>query len=90
MRRNKHGTRNCVFALAISLLASVAVLAEEASVMVLEGTTTAPYDNGDFTVFDPARTWDQTRLEQWKKTAKPDERTSPRSAGRHRASVDRS
>ena len=74
MRRNKHGTRNCVFALATSLLASSPVLAEEASVMVLEGTTAAPYDNGDFTVFDPARTWDQTRLEQWKETAKPDER----------------
>ena len=74
MRRNKHGTRNCVFTLAISLLASVPVLAEEAAMMVLEGTTAAPRDNGDFTVFDPARRWDQTRLEQWKKTAKPDER----------------
>ncbi|MDE0178538.1 MAG: TlpA disulfide reductase family protein [Gammaproteobacteria bacterium] len=74
MRRNEHGTRNCVFTLAVSLLASSLVLAEEASVMVLEGTTAAPYDNGDFTVFDPARRWDQTRLEQWKETAKPDER----------------
>lgn len=74
MRRNEHRTRNCVFTLALALLASSPVLAEEASVMVLEGTTAAPYDNGDFTVFDPARTWDQTRLEQWKETAKPDER----------------
>lgn len=74
MRRKEHGTRNCVFTLALSLLASSPVLAEEASVMVLEGTTAAPYDNGDFTVFDPARTWDPARLEQWKKTAKPDER----------------
>ena len=74
MKPTEHGTRNCVFILALALFASSAVLAEEASVMVLEGTTAAPYDNGDFTVFDPARTWDQTRLEQWQKTAKPDER----------------
>ena len=74
MKRKEHCTRNCVFALALSLLASSPVLAEEASVMVLEGTTAAPYDNGDFTVFDPARVWDPTRLERWKKTAKPDER----------------
>ena len=63
----------CVFSLALSLLASCPVLAEEASVMVLEGTTAAPYDNGDFTVIDRARMWDQARLEQWQKTAKPDE-----------------
>ena len=74
MGHTEHWGRNYVFALAFCLLASSPVLAEEASMMVLEGTTTAPYDNGDFTVFDPARTWDQTRLEQWKETAKPDER----------------
>ncbi|MDE0422699.1 MAG: TlpA disulfide reductase family protein [Gammaproteobacteria bacterium] len=71
--RRRDCTRICVFGLVLSLLASSPVLAEEASVMVLEGTTAAPYDNGDFTVFDPARR-DPTRLEQWKKTAKPDER----------------
>ncbi|MCE2425448.1 MAG: TlpA family protein disulfide reductase [Pseudomonadales bacterium] len=59
--------------MAVSLLASLPVLAEEASVMVLEGTTAGPYDNGDFTVFDQARAWDPTRLEQWKETAKADE-----------------
>ncbi|MDE0193151.1 MAG: TlpA disulfide reductase family protein [Gammaproteobacteria bacterium] len=74
MEHTEHWVRNCVFTLAFSLLASSPHLAEEASVMVLEGTTAAPYDNGDFTVFDPARTWDLARLEQWKKTAKPDER----------------
>ena len=73
MKRREQSTRNRVFTLALSLLASSAVLAEEASVMVLEGTTAAPYDNGDFTVFDPARRWDPTRFEQWKETAKPDE-----------------
>ncbi|MCY3623450.1 MAG: hypothetical protein OXH68_17295 [Gammaproteobacteria bacterium] len=73
MRRMQHGTRNCVFTLALCLLASSPVLAEEASVMVLEGTTAAPYDNGDFTVFDPTRR-DPTRLEEWKKTAEPDDR----------------
>ncbi|MYF28634.1 MAG: TlpA family protein disulfide reductase [Gammaproteobacteria bacterium] len=66
-------TRKCVFTLAVALSGASLVLAEEASVMVLEGTTAAPYDNGDFTVFDPARR-DPTRLEQWKNTAKPDER----------------
>ena len=66
-------TRICVFGLVLSLLASSPVLAEEASAMVLEGTTAAPYDNGDFTVIDRARMWDLARLEQWKKTAKPDE-----------------
>ena len=74
MRRSEHGTQNCVLALALALLASSPVLAEEASVMVLEGTTAAPYDNGDFAVFDRARAWDLARLEEWKKTAKPDER----------------
>ena len=74
MVRKEHCMRNSVFTLTLSLLASLSVLAEEASVMVLEGTTAAPYDNGDFTVFDPARIWDQTRLAQWKETAKPDER----------------
>lgn len=66
-------TRNGVFILALSLLASSPLLAEEASVMVLEGTTAAPYDNGDFTVFDPKRR-DPTRLEEWKKTAEPGDR----------------
>ena len=65
--------RTCVFTLTLSLLASPPVLAQEASVMVLEGTTAAPYDNGDFMVIDRARMWDLARLEQWKKTAKLDE-----------------
>ena len=71
--RRQDCTQTCVFSLALCLLASCPVLAEEASVMVLEGTTAAPYDNGDFTVFDPARIWDSARLEQWKETAKPGE-----------------
>lgn len=74
MRRTEHCTRNRVFTLSLWLFVSSPVLAEETSVMVLEGTTAAPYDNGDFTVFDPARVWDPTRMEQWKETAKPDER----------------
>ena len=73
MRREEHRTWNRGFALGLSLLAWSPVLAAEQSVMVLEGTTAAPYDNGDFTVFDPARRWGLARLEQWKETAKPDD-----------------
>ena len=74
MGRTKRCTLNRVVTLPLWLLASSPALAEEASVMLLEGTTVAPYDNGDFTVFDPARVWNPTRVEQWKETAKPDER----------------
>ena len=54
------------------MLATSPVLAEESSVMVLEGTTASPYDNGDFTVFDRARAWDRTKREQWQLSS-PDE-----------------
>ena len=81
MTRNEHCTRICVFTLTLCLLASSPVLADEASVMVLEGTTAAPYDNGDFVVIDRTRMWDLARLEQWQKTAKPDERPPLEASG---------
>ena len=59
--------------LVLMLLAASPALAEEPSVMMLEGTTVAPYDNGNFTVFDPTRAWDRAKREEWLKTH-PDER----------------
>ena len=75
MSHEKHYKRSWMFPLILLTLAASPALAEEESVMVLEGTTAAPYDNGDFTVFDPKRrTWDLARREEWKKTAAPGER----------------
>ena len=65
-----------ICALVLMLLAASPAFADESSVMVLEGTTAAPYDNGDFTVFDPKRAWDRAKREEWSKTAKPGERPS--------------
>ena len=49
--------------------------------MVLEGATTAPYDNGKFTVFDPARAWDLAKREEWSNTAEPGEKPPLEAAG---------
>ena len=65
--------RSWVSQLVLLLLATSPALAEEASVMVLEGTTVAPRDNGDFMVFDPKLRWNQAKLAEWKKTAQPGE-----------------
>ena len=73
MRHGKHYMRSCMIPLILLLLAASPALAEEESVMVLEGTTAAPYDNGDFTVFDRKLAWNPARLEEWKNTAEPDE-----------------
>ena len=60
--------------LVLMLLAASPALAEEPSVMVLEGIAAPPRDNGDFTVFDSARRWDQARMTEWSNTAKPGEK----------------
>ena len=73
MRHEHNDMRSCMIPLILGLLAASSAQAEQASVMVLEGTTAAPYDNGDFTIFDYGRSWDQARMEEWKKTAKPGE-----------------
>ena len=65
-------SRSRLCRLILLMLATSPVLAEESSVMVLEGTTASPYDNGDFTVFDRARAWDRTKREQWQ-ISSPDE-----------------
>ena len=65
-------SRNWLCRLILLMLATSPVLAEESSVMVLEGTTASPYDNGDFTVFDRARAWDRTKREEWQ-ISSPDE-----------------
>ena len=65
-------SRSWLCRLILLMLATSPVLAEESSVMVLEGTTASPYDNGDFTVFDRARAWDRTKREEWQ-ISSPDE-----------------
>ena len=62
-------------------LAASPALADEASVMVLEGIATGPRDNGDFTIFDHRLAWDPARMEEWKKTAKPGERAPAEALG---------
>ena len=57
----------------LALLAVTSAHADETSVMVLEGTTAAPFDNGEFAVLDGGRGWDQARWDEWRNTAKPDE-----------------
>ena len=59
--------------LVLVLLAASPTLAEEESVMVLEGKTVAPYDNGEFAVLDGRLAWGQARLEEWQEMAKPGE-----------------
>ncbi len=81
MRHEKHYMRGWMFPLILLTLAASPAFAEEESVMVLEGTTAAPYDNGDFTVFDRSRAWDLARLEVWKKTAKPGEMAPVEASG---------
>ena len=65
-------SRSWLYRLVLLILATSPALAEESSVMVLEGTTVSPYDNGDFTVFDPALAWDRTKREEWQ-ISSPDE-----------------
>ena len=65
--------RNYMITLSLALLAVTPAHADEASVMVLEGTTAAPFDNGEFAVLDGSRGWDTARWEEWLSTAKPDE-----------------
>ena len=60
--------------LVLVLLAASPAFADEPSVMVLEGIAAPPRDNGDFTVFDSARRWDQARMTEWSNTAKPGEK----------------
>ena len=65
-------SRSWLYRLVLLILATSPAHAEESSVMVLEGTTASPYDNGDFTVFDPALAWDRTKREEWQ-ISSPDE-----------------
>ena len=74
MSHEANYVRSWVCPLILGLLAASPAFAEEPSVMVLEGTTAAPYDNGNFTVFDPTRAWDRAKREEWSNTAEPDER----------------
>ena len=73
MKHERHTMHNYMIPLALALLAASPALADEESVMVLEGNTVAPYDNGEFAVLDGRRAWGQARLEEWQKTAKPGE-----------------
>lgn len=65
--------RKYMITLFLALLAAGPAQADDASVMVLEGTTAAPFDNGEFAVLDGSRGWDQARWDEWRSTAKPDE-----------------
>ena len=69
MSHMKHYARNCMFTLALLLLAASPALADEASVMVLEVTTVAPRDNGDFVVFDPSQGWNLAKRQEWLETS---------------------
>lgn len=71
MSKEKHYTRKLMFPVVLALLAASPALAEEKSSVVLEVTTVAPYDNGDFIVFDPSRRWSTARVEEWMQ-ASPD------------------
>ena len=74
MRHENNNMGNCVIPLVLALLAAAPALAGEESVMVLEGIAAGPYDNGDFTVFDPTKAWDMATREEWLATAKEGER----------------
>ena len=74
MSHEANYVRSWVSPLVLGLLAVSPAFADEPSVMVLEGTTAAPYDNGKFTVFDPARAWDLAKREAWSNTAGPGEK----------------
>lgn len=65
--------RDRIIPLVFVLLTTSAALADDTSVMVLEGTTAAPFDNGEFAVLDGSRGWDTARWEEWLAAAKPDE-----------------
>jgi thiol-disulfide isomerase/thioredoxin/predicted transcriptional regulator len=74
MRHENNNMGNCVIPLVLALLAAAPALAGEESVMVLEGIAAGPYDNGDFTVFDPTKAWNMATREEWLATAKEGER----------------
>ena len=69
MRHKKHFSWIYAWTLSIVLLAVAPALAEEASIMVLEATTVAPRDNGDFVVFDPSRRWSLEKRQEWMKVS---------------------
>jgi len=73
MNRWRNEMRKYMITLFLALLAATPAHADEESVMVLEGTTAAPYDNGKFAVLDGRRAWDGARLDEWRKTADPEE-----------------
>ena len=81
MSHMKHYARNCMFISALLLLGASPAFTDEASVMVLEGTTAAPFDNGEFAVLDRGRGWNTARWEEWQKTAKQDEQPPIESYG---------
>lgn len=65
--------RKYMITIFLALLAATPAHADETSMMVLEGTTAAPFNNGEFAVLDSSRGWDTARWEEWLSTAKPDE-----------------
>jgi thiol-disulfide isomerase/thioredoxin len=73
MNHRRNEMRKYMITLFLGLLAAAPAHADDTSVMVLEGTTAAPFDNGEFAVLDRTRGWDTARWEEWQKTAKPDE-----------------
>lgn len=74
MSNNRHYMRKCTLPLILALLAASPLQSEDAPVMVIEGTASGPYNNGDFTVFDHTRAWNQAQREEWLKNAKEGER----------------
>ena len=74
MGSEQHTMRSSMVALALALLAASPAHAGKESVMVLEGIAAGPYDNGDFTVFDPTQAWDMAKREEWLKSAKEGEK----------------
>ena len=73
MNHWRNEMRKCMITLCLAMLAATPAYADETSVMVLEGTTVAPFDNGELAVLDGSRGWDTARWEEWQSTAKPDE-----------------
>ena len=74
MSDDRHYMRKYMLPLVLALLAAAPLQSEDAPVMVIEGTATGARDNGDFTVFDHTRAWNQTQREEWLKNAKEGER----------------
>ncbi len=74
MKYERHTMRKYMIPLILVLLTASPALAEEESVMVLEGIAAPPRDNGDFMVVDPTQAWSRAEMEEWLKTAKEGER----------------